>query len=136
LTAGPKRLLFVSPSGYDRDFYVSSLRNAGFDVEVRDAIADAADVLAATMPDLIVMDLLPQPDSAWAFIQRLASDVPTIPVILLTAMVRPDRSNRLKARRLGCAAFVAKPCSPARLVDVVLRVERGERGLEIVDYTV
>ena len=38
------------------------------------------------------------------------------------------------ARALGCAAFVAKPCSLVQLVDVVAQVRSGSRGLEITTY--
>jgi len=53
-------------------------------------------------------------------------------VIVLTSLIRPDGANRRKARTLGCAAFVAKPCSLRQLVDVVVR---GERELEISSYS-
>jgi hypothetical protein len=49
-------------------------------------------------------------------------------------LIRPDGANRLKARALGCAAFVGKPCPLQQLVEVVLRVRRGGRGLEIPTY--
>ena len=35
-----------------------------------------------------------------------------VPGILLTGSIRPDRANRVRARDIGCAAFVAKPCIP------------------------
>ena len=35
----------------------------------------------------------------------------------------------------GCAAFVAKPCSLWQLENVVVLVQRGERGLEIATYS-
>jgi len=81
------------------------------------------------------MELLPDPAAAWVFVeQRHASDS-SIPLIILTSLIRPDRANRQKARALACAAFVAKPCSLGQLVDVVSRVCRGSRGLEIATYT-
>ena len=86
-------------------------------------------------PDVIVMELLPEPADACAFIERRCTDAPDVPLIILTSLIQPDRAHRRKARALGCAAFVAKPCSLLQLVDVVLRVRRGSRGLEISTYS-
>ena len=129
------RVLFVYPAGLDRDLYLSALGEAGFETTAEATVADAAALLEMEAPpDVIVMELLPEPAEAWAFIERRCDDAPDVPLIILTSLIRPDRSHRRKARALGCAAFVAKPCSLLQLVDVVLRVRRGSRGLEISTY--
>lgn len=94
------------------------------------------DIPAAERPDVIVLELLPEPIGAWAFIEQQSVAAPEIPFVILTSLVRPDRRNRNRARPLGCAAFVAKPCSLSLLVDVVSRVLRGSRGLEVLAYDV
>jgi len=129
------RVLFVYPGGPDRDLYLSALGEAGFTTNAEATVAGAADLLAIeAAPDVIVMELLPDPAEAWAFIEWRCANAPDVPLIILTSLIRPDGSNRRKARALGCAAFVAKPCSLLQLVDVVLRVRRGSRGLEISTY--
>ena len=129
------RVLFVYPAGPDRDLYLSALGKAGFATTVEATVADAAAVLQAEAPpDVIVMELIPEPAAAWAFIERRRADAPDIPLVILTSLIRPDRAHRTRARALGCAAFVAKPCSLLQLVDVVSRVRRGGRGLEISTY--
>jgi CheY-like chemotaxis protein len=111
------------------------LGEAGFATTVEATVMDAAALLQMEAPpDVIVMELLPAPAEAWAFIERRCADAPDVPLIILTSLIRPDRAHRRKARALGCAAFVAKPCSLQQLVDVVLRVRRGSRGLEISTY--
>ena len=129
------RVLFVYPAGPDRNLYLSALSEAAFETSSAATVADA-DALLKTeaLPDVIVMELLPEPAEAWAFIERRRVDIPDVPLIILTSMIRPDRAHRRKARALGCAAFVAKPCSLRQLVGVVLRVRRGSRGLEISTY--
>ena len=57
-------------------------------------------------------------------------------LVIFTSLIRPDGANRRRARILGCAAFLAKPCSLRQLVNVVSRVHHGERGLEISTYDV
>ena len=49
-------------------------------------------------PDVFVMELLPEPAEAWAFIERRCADAPDVPLIILTSLIRPDRSHRRKAR--------------------------------------
>jgi CheY-like chemotaxis protein len=130
-----ERLLFVHPVGTDRDLYASALREAGLDARVEATVASAATALEdGPAPGVILMELLPEPAAAWAFIERHARA--SVPVIFLTSLIRPDRANRSQAKALGCAAFVAKPCSVSQLVDIVLRVRRGGRGLEISNYSV
>jgi len=126
------RVLFVYPPGPDRDLYVSALREAGFEIATGQTVTDATTLLHTGEPrDVIVMELLPDPFEAWAFIERRCADAPDVPLIILTSLIRPDRSNRRRALALGCAALVATPCSLLHVVDVVSRVRRGARGLEI-----
>jgi CheY-like chemotaxis protein len=127
--------LFVHPAGLDRDLYLSGLREAGYDITV-EATALAVAVVFETVepPDVIVMELVPEPIEAWAFIERQRARTPAVPLVILTTLIRPDRANRRRAHALGCAAFVAKPCSVWQLVDVVSRVRGGSRGLEISTY--
>ena len=128
-------ILFVCPSGLDRDLYVSALREAGFATTMAETPAAATKWLEeAAVLDVLVVDLLPDPEDAWALIARGCAPPSRIPVMVLTSLVRPDGSNRRRARALGCAAFVAKPCSLRQLVDIVRRVQRGERNLEVVSY--
>jgi two-component system, cell cycle response regulator DivK len=129
------RVLFVHPAGPDRELYLSALDHAGFTTTVEATVAAAVTVLETeSPPDVIVMELLPEPFDAWAFIERRCANAPEVPVVILTSLIRPDRANRQKARALGCAAFVAKPCSVQQLVDVVSQVHDGTRGLEISTY--
>jgi len=115
--------------------YVSALHDAGFVTTVAESARTAATRAVGTADtDVIVMDLLPEPDEAWELIEARRAEAETAPVVVFTSLVRPDGANRRKARLFGCAAFVAKPCSLQRLVEVVERVHHGERGLEVVDY--
>jgi DNA-binding response OmpR family regulator len=129
-------VLFVCCSGLERDLYVSALREAGFETNVEES-PQAADgwLERAQALDVVVLDLLPVPEDAWALIARCCAHPSRIPVVVLTSLIRPDGLNRQRARTLGCAAFVAKPCSLRQLVDLVLRVQRGERNLEVLTYS-
>ena len=129
------RVLFISPAGVDRDLYVSALRDAGFTTTTAETAVAAARCLEdIAVFDVVVVDLLPEPEDAWALIARGCAHPSQIPVMVFTSLIRPDGLNRRRARALGCAAFVAKPCSLRQLVDIVRRVQRGERNLEVVTY--
>jgi len=96
------RVLFVYPGGPERDLYLSALAEAGFATSGEATVMDAAALLQMEAPpDVIVMELLPAPAEAWAFIERRCADAPDVPLIILTSLIRPDRANRRKARALG-----------------------------------
>jgi DNA-binding response OmpR family regulator len=133
VTRSMRPILFVCPPGFERDFYVSQLVEAGFDTVVADDPNDADEQLArAAAPEIAILDLVRNAELSWALAARLAT---TTSVIALTAMIRPDGGNRRRAWECGCAAFVAKPCSPRQLVEIVRRVHHGERGIEITTYS-
>ena len=135
--ASPRgRVLLVYPPGPERDVYLSALADAGFATRAEATVAAAVGALeAGYAPDVMVMELLPEPFEAWAFVERRCADGRDVPIIILTSLIRPDRANRRKAHALGCAAFVAKPCSVRQLIDVVSQVQTGRRGLEISTYS-
>ena len=133
-TASP-RVLFVAPPAADRDLYLAALKNSGFAPTAVSTVKAAATLLEGGESfHLIVTELLPEPDAAWAFIERRCAHQSRVPIIIVTSLIRPDRAHRRRARVVGCAAFVAKPCSLAQLVEVVTLVSRGRRGLEVSTY--
>jgi CheY-like chemotaxis protein len=80
-------------------------------------------------PDVIVLHTSGL--DGWEICDRLRERYPALPVIALTAAVRPDGANRDRARAtLNCAAFVGKPCTHDDLAAVIRRVVRGDRGIE------
>jgi DNA-binding NtrC family response regulator len=128
-------VLLVSAPGWERELYATALHQAGFGVSQADTVEAAVTNLVESHATLIVMDLLPVPAAAWAFIERRTAVATDLPIIVFTSLIRPDGANRRKARSLGCAAFLAKPCSVRQLVTVVSRVQDGARGLEVSTYS-
>jgi CheY-like chemotaxis protein len=132
-----EHLLFAHPTGPDRDLYVWALRKSGLEITVEDSAATASGRLSSgTSPDLVLIELLPDPGAAWTLIEQQRARAGDAPIIVLTSLIRPDRAHRDRAKALQCAAFVAKPCSLSLLVDVVSRVRKGTRGLEISRYDI
>ena len=115
-------VLLVDDSRDSREMYAFFLRAAGYAVHEAVDGADAVTMAVELRPDVIVMDLtLPMVDGFTA-IEGLASnpDTASIPVVVLSAHAFPDDERR--AREVGAAAFLGKPCHPDLLASTVRAV--------------
>lgn len=124
----PVRVLLIDDNPGDEELYTRGLQMEGFRVEDVDKDERLAAIVESSDADVVVFHL--NGIFMWDACERV-SKTARAPIILLTAHVRPDRANRDRARDLGIAAFVAKPCTPEELARVIRRVLAGERGLEI-----
>jgi CheY-like chemotaxis protein len=118
-------VLIVDDASDMREVLAIGLRDLGFLVEQATDGADAIAKAIAMSPDIIAMDYsMPNLDGGEAA-QRLASDERTrsIPVLLLSS----NRDTVPTAVRLGCAAFLEKPCDPEELGAMVRAVLAGRQ---------
>lgn len=125
VTESPRTVLVVDDSEDTRVMYGAYLRHVGY--RVREAATGAAALVLARDEaiDLILMDIaLPEMDGFEAT-RRLKADPETqqIPVVALTAYAIPPASER--AAEAGCAAYLAKPCTPREVVATIERVLEG-----------
>ena len=124
------RILLIDELPDDRELYTSGLGMLGFTVDAV-ATAEAAAGPRTHPPDVIVLHLAH--GDRWDLCDELQTLYGSIPVVVLTAAVRPDGSNRERARATAnCAAFVGKPCTHEDLGAIIGRVLSGERRLEFV----
>lgn len=123
------KLLFIGALPDDREIYGFGLRTLGHEVLFADA-GEAVSAARTARPSAIILHIA-QGDH-WDIGDALRQTCGDIPVIVLTAAVRPDRQNRVRARQTAnCAAFVGKPCTPDGLALVIDRVSSGERQIEL-----
>jgi CheY-like chemotaxis protein len=118
-------VLLVDDIPDSREMYAFFLRTAGYAVHEAADGGDALDIALEFRPDVIVMDLsLPSMDG-WTAIEKLAATPETsaIPVVVLSAHTFPADEQR--AREVGAAAFLAKPCPPDELARQVRRVSES-----------
>ena len=90
LTIAPEglRVLVVDDEEYITDLVAVGLRFVGFEVETASDGRDAMAKLAATTPDLVVLDIsMPELDGL-EVLQRMRRDGINVPVIFLTAPTR------------------------------------------------
>lgn len=98
---------------------LSLRRHASCEVqEAADAMAAEA-MLATTMPDLILLDLMMPEVSGEEFFERLRDSHPelTSRVVFLTADARGQTVDRL--RQYGCAGVLKKPFTPTELASQI-----------------
>jgi CheY-like chemotaxis protein len=116
------RILVVDDYEDNRQMYAELLAYAGYEVaEARDG-AEAIAVAHRILPDLIIMDLSLPIIDGWEATRRLKAAERTrlIPVLALTGHAPEGLAGHSEsARDAGCDAFLAKPCSPETLLEVV-----------------
>ena len=105
---------------------LSFTMNAAFEIITSDSRAHCTQLLRQLrrVPELALIDLglppLPhRPDEGFALISDLLNLSPGIKIVVLSG--QNDAGNARRARSLGAADFVAKPCSPEELHRVLQR---------------
>ena len=116
------RILVADDDPVIRRLIEVNLGLEGFEVELA---ADGEDAIArakASMPDLIVLDVMMPGLTGWEAAQRLKEDAATehIPVVLLSARTREEDIRR--GQDVGAAVYVTKPFDPPELVNVVRKL--------------
>ena len=122
---GASRILVVDDDRNVADVVARYLVREGYDVEVVGDGRAAVDRALATLPDLVVLDLMLPGLDGLEVCRRLRALAP-MPVIMLTA--RGDENDRVVGLDLGADDYVAKPFSPKELVARVRAVLRRAAG--------
>jgi DNA-binding response OmpR family regulator len=113
-----------------RNLLVVNLTRDGFRCRTAATGAEALRAVRASVPDLVLLDLmLPEMDGL-EVCRRLRQEPGTasIPIIMLTA--KTDEVDRVLGLELGADDYVAKPFSPKELVARVRAVLRRTRHAE------
>ena len=114
-----KRLLVVEDNHRLLRVITVYLEKAGFEVMTARDGGDALVRLAATIPDLIVSDIMMPGIDGFAFAGSVRSNARTdlIPIIFLTA--KDTRADRIAGFKSGVDAYLVKPFEPEELVAVI-----------------
>lgn len=127
-TGAAGRVLVVEDDVHLADVVARYLAREGYAVETVGDGALGLERALATLPDVLVLDLMLPGMSGLEVFQRLRSVAP-VPVVMLTARGREE--ERVAGLELGADDYVAKPFSPRELtarIKAVLRRARGEVG--------
>lgn len=120
-TLDSKTVLLIEDSFDTRAIYATMLRHYGYRVLEAGDGSQGIQVARDERPDLILMNIsLPLIDG-WTATAVLKADPLTaaIPVIALTAFIRP--TDKARARAAGCDGYLDKPVEPTRVLDEVRR---------------
>ncbi|MFA6111661.1 MAG: response regulator transcription factor [Candidatus Latescibacterota bacterium] len=123
-----QRILVVEDERDILDLLGYNLRGAGFEVDTATDGRIALEKLAATPPDLLLLDLmLPEVDGLEVCrVVRREEATRLLPIIVLTA--RTDELDRVVALELGADDFMVKPFSIRELVLRIRAVLRRSQG--------
>jgi CheY-like chemotaxis protein len=115
-------ILLVEDFDDARELYSTCLRSCGYHVIEAATGSDAVALARSALPHLILMDLLLPGMDGWQATAELKSDprLKHVPIVALTAHAFSDERERIA--RLGCDAFLAKPCLPPDLIRTVDRI--------------
>lgn len=91
------------------ELLAGSLRFAGFEVMTASSGAEALRAVAASTPDLMLLDVMMPDGDGFEVVRRMRSSGPDVPVIFLTA--RDGVRERVAGLALGADDYVTKPFS-------------------------
>ncbi|HEX4344547.1 MAG TPA: response regulator transcription factor [Solirubrobacteraceae bacterium] len=84
-----------------------------------------ADRLVAMRLGALVIDLALLGTHAWEYLERVATELPSLPIVVCTG--QSTVAQRVRGLRLGADDWVTKPCHPEELIARVEAVSRRRR---------
>lgn len=117
-----KRLLVVEDHMPLLRIIAKSLQQAGYEVATARNGEEALLLLAESIPDLIISDIMMPGMDGYALAEKIRSNPRTdiIPIVFLTA--KDTRDNRIKGFRVGVDAYLTKPFEPEELAAVIQNI--------------
>lgn len=112
-----RSILVVDDEVRYRELYARVLRDAGFGVREAGDGAQALELLAATIPDMVVSDVRMPGASGIDLLRRVRADHPSLPFLLVTAFA--DVRGAVDALKLGAVDYLAKPVDLDELLAAV-----------------
>ncbi len=114
-----KKVLLVEDNVDNREVIRTVLIHYGYEVVEAVDGEDGIEKAVQEKPDIILMDLsLPKMDG-WEATKRIKADdeLKNIPIIAITAHAMSGDEE--KALEHGCDGYLAKPCTPGSVIDIV-----------------
>jgi FixJ family two-component response regulator len=93
------------------------LRAGGFDAAVYESAEDFLASPPTTLPVGMLLDINLGGLSGLELQHRLRSEGSRLPIIMITAYDEPH--TRERAERLGCLAYLNKPCEPETIISLL-----------------
>lgn len=119
--AAPKRILVCDDDPVILRLLQVNLELEGYEVILAHHGAEAVDLAATEMPDLVILDIMMPRMDGYEACEALRAQPETkdIPVVFLSA--KAQQSDIERGKKSGVADYVTKPFDPAELLDVIER---------------
>jgi len=121
-------VLIVEDDEDSRFVYSAILEDNGFSVTTATSGDDGLRLARERHPQAILMDVSIPGMDGWSVTAHLKNDPATagIPLIIITAHAFPEDVRR--AEKVGCDAFLTKPCEPRQVLQEVVRLLEASNG--------
>ncbi|MDO5503335.1 MAG: response regulator transcription factor, partial [Actinomycetia bacterium] len=127
------RLLVVEDEPNIRELLATSLRFAGFEVEVAENGVQAIEAAERNHPDLCVLDVMLPDMDGFAVTRRLRESGRPLPIVFVTA--RDSVDDKVKGLTVGGDDYVTKPFSLEEVVARIRAVLRRTRPDDVESST-
>lgn len=119
-----RRVLVVDDDALTIEILRTILDLEDFDVRTATDGAAALAAIEAERPDVVVLDVMMPNMSGLEVCERLRAEPETkdLPIILLTA--RDGEADRRDGLASGADAYLTKPFSPLKLIEIITRIDR------------
>ncbi len=125
---GSARILVVDDENPVRAMIGSTLERQGFDVELASSGREALELLELNDFDLVLTDIVMQDVNGIALLERIHSQHPNLPVVMVTAI--HDISVAIDSMRRGAYDYLLKPFEREHLMNTVERALDHRQILE------
>ena len=92
------------------------LQSEDYNVTTSNFVPDSFDQITALQPSLLIVDLAPGDQAGWDLLDRLETDAPTIPVIVVSTSVRFLDEVKSRSDRYAGQRFLRKPLDLTELL--------------------
>lgn len=122
---GKKKILIIDDDVDFVDLHKAVLENNGFEVVTAYSGREGMDKVKFELPDLILLDLMIEKhDTGFSFAKQMKADprYKTIPIIMISSVAGEtgyEFSQELDGYWMKTNAFINKPVSPEKLVEMV-----------------
>ncbi|MEZ5615440.1 MAG: response regulator [Rhodocyclaceae bacterium] len=127
-----KRILIVDDDPELRELLRGYLGGNGYDVDAAEDGAAMRKCIAATAPDLVILDLMLPGEDGLALCRELraAATTAALPILMLTA--RGEDTDRIVGLEMGADDYLPKPFNPRELLARIKSILRraGERSVQ------
>jgi two-component system, cell cycle response regulator DivK len=115
------RVLVVDDVEDNRDLYATYFEHHGFQADQACDGEEALAKVAATTPDVVIMDLCMPKLDGWQATRLIKADPRTKAVIVVVVTGNAMAANVAAAHEAGADAVCTKPCIPKDLIALVQR---------------